>query len=54
MLMFGLGTLPAALGAGYLGLTLSKWLKSGWLGRVSGGLLVLMALVSVALGVTQL
>lgn len=54
MLCFGLGTLPAALGSGYLGLKLTLWLKRGWLGKLSGALLLAMGWLAIALGFAQI
>ena len=54
MLGFGLGTLPAALGTGWLGHYFGFWSKSGRLGRLSGVILLTMGIWSIAMGVLQL
>ena len=53
MLGFGLGTLPAALGSGYLGSRLGRAIKTGGAARISGALLIAMGLLSITLGVAQ-
>ena len=54
MLGFGVGTLPAALGTGWLGHHFGSWSKSGRLGRLSGAVLLTMGVWSIAMGVLQL
>lgn len=54
MLGFGVGTLPAALGTGWLGHHFGLWSKSGRLGRLSGAILLTMGIWSIVIGVLQL
>ncbi len=53
MLGFGLGTLPAALGSGYLGARLGWAIKSGRAARASGIALLLLGTLSIASGFAQ-
>ncbi len=48
MLLFGLGTLPAILGAGYLSARIKFSLESQWLKRASGALIGLYGLWTIA------
>lgn len=53
MLGMGLGTLPAALGTGWLGHRLGLLTKTGRLAKFSGVLLILMGVYSIALAVSH-
>ena len=53
MLGMGLGTLPAALGTGWLGHRFGLWSKTGRLGKVSGALLLLMGVYSIVLAIAH-
>lgn len=53
MLGMGIGTLPAALGTGWLGHRFGLWSKTGRLAKFSGVLLLLMGVYAIALAVAH-